>query len=199
MAYQNMTERLKQNIQKEAAFFSKEIYDRKREYAYGKTEEGLDLIAKAILERDNKEYTEEDIEELVEELEPIQQLSHARHEMHSSADNTDVTYMDTIGNQYTSTVTLLQKVNDLNKKYNIVEEILPDYFNIPEVDADIDSWEEICEYYGIKYNEDDYSDMVDKAVAALTEENRKTKDKASETIRSWFAKINDKYGTNFPS
>ena len=51
-----------------AAYFSKDIYDRKREYAYGQSAEGIELIAKAILERQKEQYSEEDFEQLVEEF-----------------------------------------------------------------------------------------------------------------------------------
>lgn len=185
------------------AYYSKDVYDRKREYAYNVSNLGIDEIAIAILKKQgittDDDNFDEKLEDLVEELQPIVDLSHERHEMHSSRDTTDVTYMDIIGNQYNVGETLLNKVNELNKKYHIIQQTLPDYFEIPEMDVDVDDWEEICEYYGIEYDENDYNDMVEKAGNALITDNRNKKDYASETIRQWFSAINEKYGTNFPS
>ena len=183
------------------AYFSKDIYDRKREYAFQQSNKGIDEIALEILIKQGTKPEDEDFDEklndLIEELEPIQELSHERHNFHSSRD-LDSSYFDNIGNQYNwGEDTLLSKVNDLNKKYKIIEKDLPNYFNIPEVDYDVDSIEDICDYYGIEYTELT-NEIYDKAIEMLQEDIRKSKDNASETIRAWFKEINNKYGTNFP-
>ena len=77
------------------AYFSKEIYDRKRDYAYRISNEGLEKIA-LYLVAENPKYKDvtwesddelldeidSEIEGLIYELEPIAELSHKRHEIH---------------------------------------------------------------------------------------------------------------------
>lgn len=192
------------------AYFDRNTYDRKREYAYNVSSSGIDEIAVAILKKqgittddDNFDF---ELENLVEELQPIADLSHERHEMHSSRDYSDDTsYFDVLGNQF-SDDGLLVKVNELNDKYNIVEQKLPNYFEITEID-----WEagydlkDLCEEYDIDYDDNweedskQYNNAIEEVNIALMEENRRRKDEASKIIRDWFYVINKKYGTNFPS
>lgn len=96
------------------AYFSKEVYDRKREYAYRTSREGLTAVATILAindmgidkkypeltldaweeyldSLDADEYNEKDDElnDLISdyeiELEPLKELSHARHEIHSTS------------------------------------------------------------------------------------------------------------------
>ena len=73
------------------AYFSKDIYDRKRDYAYRISNEGLEKIALYLVsenpkyknadldDEDVQDEIDSEIEDLIYELEPIAELSHKKH------------------------------------------------------------------------------------------------------------------------
>ena len=183
------------------AYFSKEIYDRKRDYARNIADEGLELIALYIVSH-NKEYEnysdddlDDEIEDLIEELEPIKELSFARHRMHSSStyDSEDV---ELIGSEYSDGDTLIDQVNELNDTYDLVKDDLH-YLDDPLVNEETYEDEDVADYFDVE--EDEVTDdMTYKFVEHLRDEWNEIKDKNSEYIRSWFRELNKKFGTKFP-
>lgn len=192
------------------AYFSKEIYDRKANYAHRIANEGLESIATYLVAEDPKwknadldddEVSDEidsEIEGLIYELEPIVELSHKRHEIHSTNRShfiSDSSDLHKIGTEY-SDGCLIDDVNALNKKYNIVNEKIP-YIKLPEVDFDIDSDEDILDYYGIDISDDEDENHTN-AYKALFEDWNSCINKWSESVRKWFKEINKKFGSDFP-
>lgn len=202
------------------AYFSKEVYDRKRDYAYRVSREGLEIIANTLLMEeefgtednyneyidtladeeyeDFKEEWESKIEDLVEELEPLQELSHARHEMHSSS-SLHYDIFDPFGTQWSGKSDLLLDVNDLIKKYNLGVKKPLEEPNVPEVSLD-DSTEDIFDYYGYDYNleEDDYENNWSEILDELATDWGNAQNYYSQYIREFFGRINDRFDTDFP-
>lgn len=171
------------------AYFSKDVYARKRMYADKVALEGIQRIA-YILSEDGKG----DYEDILEELEPIEKLSHARHEMHSSSDS-DMDCMDDIGTQY-SDGSLGYDAEQVNKKYGLVPGVSCNVGYIPEVML-TDDYDTIADYYDttpedIEENWNDYAERI-------MSEWRECKDDVSNKIRVWFYYLNEKFGTDFPS
>lgn len=157
------------------AYFSKEVYDRKRDYAYRISNEGLEKIALYLVsenpkyknadldDEDVQDEIDSEIEDLIYELEPIANLSHFRHELHStkasSLFNTESADFD-LPKQYDddSEDCLYYEVMELNKKYGLVNKKLPpmpDFYDVPY------NWLEVYDPYssdGAKdiYNEDEF-------------------------------------------
>lgn len=192
------------------AYFSKDTYDRKRNYAYRISKEGLEKIA-LYLVSENPKYKNADlddenvqdeidseIEDLIYELKPIAELSHKRHEIHSTdrrhfmSDSSD---LHEVGTEY-SDGCLIDEVNALNKKYNLVNEKIP-YIKLPEVDFDIDSDEDILNYYGIDVSDDENENHTN-AYETLFEDWDDCINKWSNSVRQWFKELNEKFDTDFP-
>ena len=203
------------------AYFSKEVYDRKREYAYRVSKEGLEIIANTLLMeeefgtedkyneyidtltdeeyQDFEEEWESKVEDLVEELEPLQELSHARHEMHSSSTMGDYSIFEPFGNQWEGLSDLLVSVNDLIKDYDLgVKKPLVE-INVPEMGSD-DTREDLFDYYGYEYDleDDDYDDKESEVLDELLTDWRNAQDYYSQYLREFFGRINERFGTDFP-
>lgn len=194
------------------AYFSKEVYDRKRDYAYRISKDGLEKIA-LYLVAENPKYKNVDwdsddelldemdseIEELIDELEPIAELSHKRHEIHSTDRKhfvNDSSDLHKIGTQYSDNC-LIDEVNSLNKKYNLVADKVP-YINCVEVDFDTDSDEDILDYYGEDVS-DDEDENHNKAYECMFFDWDEQINKWSDSVRKWFRELNKKFDTDFPS
>lgn len=188
-----------------SSYFTKDIYDRKREYAYNVSSSGIEKIAIAILKKhgitENDDNFDEKLENIVEELQPIADLSHARHDMHSTRDSvSDYEALDMIGNEFSTGNTLLEQVNKLNEKYKIINEELPDEMTVTYLSDEDDSTDIINEaiLLGICDKEDTEDIDRDDVIQLLYSIYSYYKNKASNIIRDWFHKINKKYETNFP-
>ena len=102
-----------------------------------------------------------------------------------------------LGNQYSWGETLIDKVNKINKKYNLVDKELSN-LQVPEVDLD-DEDEDLAEYFGIEYDpaegfkDGEFSEICDKVddlwFNCIYNEREK--------IRDFFDEINEKYETEF--
>lgn len=199
------------------AYFSKEVYDRKRDYAYRVSREGLEIIANTLLieeefgtedkyweyadtltdeeYEDFKEEWESKVEDLVEELEPLQELSHARHEMHSSSTISDYSIFEPFEDSY-----LLLDVNNLIKKYDLGVKKPLDDIKTPDMSWN-DSMEDLFDYYGYgEYDleDEDYDDKELEIVDELTTDWRNAQNYYSQYIREFFGRINDRFDTDFP-
>ncbi len=210
------------------AYFSKDAYERKAQYAYRISNEGITKLATWIVCRNNKinyeeveqywedleekswendtydefkqklEEFEEEIEDISEELIPISELSHARHKMHTSTPF-DFDCFDEIGHQY-SDICLVSSVNDIIKEYKLPLKYL-DTAIIPEITTD-DNIEDIAEYYDLEIDEDEIEDDTidtDFYYEYVYEDWDKVKDDYSEYIRDWFGELNDLVDSDFPS
>ena len=201
------------------AYFDKETYARKKEYAYKISKEGTEQIALWIFCKTNKldfdkyenwysdfliNSTEEEfenfndnfsdsMENLLVDLEPIQDLSHARHDMHSSR-NGDMDCFDKLGTEYSLDDCLIDQVNYLVKNYELGLPKL-DLMPVPGVSLD-DEYELIAEYFDVA--EEDVKDDYDKYYDEIIGIWREAKNKGSEAIRKWFSLVNKKFDTNFP-
>lgn len=203
------------------AYFSKEVYARKREYAYRVSREGLEIIANTLLVEeefgtedkyneyidtltdeeylDFEEEWESKVEDLVEVLEPLQELSHARHEMHSSSTMSDYSIFEPFGNQWEGLSDLLVSVNDLIKDYDLgVKKPLVE-INAPEMGLN-DTREDLFNYYGYEYDleDDDYDDKELEVLNELSTDWRNAQDYYFQYLREFFGRINDRFGTDFP-
>lgn len=206
------------------AYFSKDIYSKKAEYAGKIAREGIEKIANDIIFKKYKykdwndvydklensklsdkqfdskiKKLEDEIEYLVIELEPIRDISHARHEMHS----TDIRSDDSAESAFYKLGTLdaykgdflIDKVNKLNKKYKL-SKINIDIPKEPPSGFWQDS-EDILDDFGEDVP-DDENDANDLAYALLYNAWREIQDKVSDNIRKFFKDINNKFDTNFP-
>lgn len=192
------------------AYFDKETYERKARYAYRISREGLEKIAVYLVSENpkynNADLDDEDIQDeidkkiegLIYELEPIAELSHKRHEIHST-DRSHFIYgsvdLHKVGTEY-SDGCLIDDVNELSEKYNLVNEKIP-YIKLPECDTYIDSDEDILNYYGIDISDDEDENHIN-AYEALFEDWDDCIDNWSHSVRKWFRKLNEKFGTDFP-
>ena len=194
------------------SYFSKEIYQKKRDYAYTVSSKGLENVA-TYLVAENPKYKNADlsnddifqeinsvIEDLINELEPIQQLSHKRHEIHSANRRhfvNDSSELSKIGNQY-SDGCLIDDVNRLNRKYNLVKDVVKLIGDVG-VSYDSDSDEEILGYYGEDYVGLDDNEIHEKAYELMVWDWDATINKWSDSVRAWFKEINKKFNTDFPA
>lgn len=154
------------------AYFSKDIYDRKRDYAYKISNEGLEKIALYLVsenpkyknadldDEDVQDEIDSEIEDLIDELEPIADLSHFRHKLHSTKTSSLFTVESAnfdLPDQYDDNLSedgLYYKVTELNKRYGLVNEKLPrmpDFYDVPY------SWLEVCDPYSSDDAEDIYN------------------------------------------
>lgn len=181
-------------------FFSKEAYERKAEYAYRVSVESIIVIANNIAKTNN--IQEDDINDLIEELEPIAELSHTRHTIHSTDrfhflyGNNVSRLLNAVENEYYEGE-LVYVVNGINKKYKLVDSDV-EYLKIPIMDLDIDSCNDIIEYYGEEVSEDEFENK-DLAVNLLYEDWDNKINNWSNSVRVWFGKLNKKFGSKFPS
>ena len=193
-------------------YFSKEVYQRKADYAYRISTAGLDKIvysiitentteenAKIIKEKiDSKTYSDEMLN-LYMELMPISELSHKRHEIHSTSCNdfvNNIIDLHTIGTQYSTGDSLIDEVNRINKKYHFVDDDIP-FITEVELMMDVNSTEEILEYYGEEPSDDDNADTNRVRELLATDWSEKL-DYWSDSVRLWYRKLNEKFDTNFP-
>lgn len=190
------------------AYFDKETYERKRNYAYRVSSEGLEKIANQLVLEDPKyenadlddetiqEQIESEIEDLIYELEPIAELSHLRHNIHSDGHDTSFhfSFQDS---------EIIDNANEINKKYNLNKNEIP-YPNTEDLPSlDDDNWL-LCEEFDLDEDEwldedgdwigDKYEDIYEMVVERVREE----KDRWSDSVRKWFRTLNEKFGTNFP-
>lgn len=178
------------------SYFTKDIYDKKREYAYKNSAEGVSLIAEKISNENNLDF-----ETLLEELQPIGELSHKRHELHSTdrrhfiSENVEV--LNELGTQYSVEEDLIDKVNKINKKYNLTPKTIRK-IDADKPDVDIDSYSEIIEFYGEDIPTEE-EEIKSKALDLLYEDWDKEIEEWSNSVREWFYYVNKKYGSNFPS
>lgn len=199
------------------------IYDRNREFAYGRSTDGIEIIAETLLAESygynnldevfrnlpdditDDDYTKffDDIDkklsELKVELEPLQDLSHARHNMHVSDKCNPQLFEDfvTLDDEPTD---LVVAVNDIMDRYDIG---VWEHIELPFM-PDVYDWEtveDIADYFGLPLDEDsdDYSDQYDAVYNALHGVWEDAKDDYSNYIRSFFGRVNDRFGTEFPS
>lgn len=188
------------------AYFSKDAYARKREYAYKVSLDSLEILAIALL-ADNPKYADLDredpekldslVEDLIEELRPIANLSHKRHEIHSTDRShffSDVSELVTVGNEY-SDGCLIDDVNSLNRKYNLVDTDVPIIGDV--VVTSDDSTEDILDYYGKDSSGDESTDH-DLCYSLMYDDWDSVINTWSDNVRSWFKKLNEKFGTDFP-
>lgn len=209
------------------AYFSKDAYERKREYAARVANDGLTSIAKILalkdlnftgdsseeilsswdkylesLNDDAYNYETDKLDSLIQsyedELEPLKELSYKRHEIHSTDRGHFVAgsyRLTPIGTQY-SEECLISEVNELNRKYGLSDKSVP-LIKEPECDLDIDSIEDVLDYYGIEVSGDEDEDR-EAAHNALREDWDNCINQWSESVRDWFSDINQKFGSDFP-
>ena len=159
------------------------------------TEEKAKIIKEQI---DSKTYSDEMIN-LFMELMPIANLSHKRHEIHSTSVDKfveNLSELHTIGTQYSTGDSLIDDVNRINKKYHLVDDDVP-FISVVELMLDVDSTEEILEYYGEKPSDDDDAD-TNRILNLLVEDWAEKIDSWSNSVRGWYGKLNEKFGTRFP-
>lgn len=194
------------------ANLTKEEFQRKADYANRISKEGMDKIIYSILTKntteekakiikeqiDSKTYSDEMIN-LFMELMPIADLSHKRHEIHSTSVDKfveNLSELHTIGTQYSTGDSLIDDVNRINKKYHLVDDDVP-FISEVELMLDVDSTEEILEYYGEKPSDDDDADR-NRILNLLVEDWAEKIDSWSNSVRGWYGKLNEKFGTRFP-
>ena len=194
------------------ANLTKEEFQRKADYANRISKEGMDKIIYSILTKntteekakiikeqiDSKTYSDE-MFNLFMELMPIADLSHKRHEIHSTSVDKfveNLSELHTIGTQYSTGDSLIDDVNRINKKYHLVDDDVP-FISEVELMLDVDSTEEILEYYGEKTSDDDDADK-NRILNLLVEDWAEKIDSWSNSVRGWYGKLNEKFGTRFP-
>lgn len=168
------------------AYYTKEEYRRKAEYAYGKSTEGITMIAAAL-----------GVDE--EELEPIARLSHTRHKIHSTAAShfaCDSSELAKVGTQY-SDGSMIDDVNALNRKYKLVDGDIP-CIHEPEVEMSVDSDEDIMDYYDKATDGMNDDDIHAEAYDLICCDWAEIIDQWSDAVRQWFGKLNERFGTDFP-
>ena len=164
------------------AYFTKEQYSRKREYAAKVATGYKDILVNAGM-------SEEEADKLIK-------LSHKRHELHCASGAELRELFDELGTQYSVEITLIDEVNNLAHKYNLPT--IPQQ-EIPEVDID-DDYDLIADYFGVSEEEvqKDYEESIGEYHQDILLEWEKAKNKTSHDIRIFFYYINKKYGTDFP-
>lgn len=184
------------------AYFGKDAYERKAEYAYRISSEGISAIAEYYAQQDGLTYDDDEYEDAVVDyetiFEPIAELSHLRHNIHSSGLHYNLDFWKS---EYE---TLIDEVNELNEKYELapIDVEYLDYESLP--DMDIMSNSEICDLMGWDetYWLDEDGDLIvdkknefyDNIAYAIREEI----DRWSDSVREWFWYVNEKFGTDFP-
>lgn len=177
------------------AYYSKEAYEKKREFAYRTSSDSIETLAMAIL---GKKEIDNQVEELAKELKPIAELSHKRHEIHSTDRKhfiNDVDELTKVGNEY-SDGCLINDVDELNKKYHLTDAELPLIGDVTVTGQDSD--EDILDYYSETPSGDEFKDH-NRAIELMVEDWDNIINSWSDAVREWFRKINEKYGTNFPA
>ena len=137
-----------------------------------------------------------DYKEALKDLEVLTDL-HIELECLSSSNCREYKCFDDLGNQYSWRETLIDKVNKINKKYNLVDKELKNP-QVPEVDLD-DEDDALAEYFGIEYDpsegfkEGQFSEVCDN----VDDLWRNCIEHESRKIRDFFDEINEKYETEF--
>lgn len=130
---------------------------------------------------------------------PIIEFSHKRHEIHSTSVDKfvgNLIELHSIGSQYSTRDCLIDEVNHINKKYHLADDDIP-FISEVELMPDVDSTEEILEYYGEKPSDDDNAD-TNRVIELLAEDWWEKIDSWSNSVRGWYGKLNEKFGTRFP-
>lgn len=151
------------------------------------------------------ETLEDKIEDYKETFEPIRILSHTRHEVHSTDRKSlvyDCSELHSIGTEYSTGETLIDQVNNLNREYNFTKKKIP-IIRVIEPDSDIDSWEDILDYYDeTPLTEEDDEDYEEKnrqlAIQLMIEDWDESINEWSNSVRDWFKDINKRFDTDFP-
>jgi len=160
------------------AYFTKEQYEAKREYAARVSASNEEILA-------NARVSDDDIETLIK-------LSHTRHKLHCARGEELRRLFDEVGTQYSCDKTLVDFANEIAEKYNLPNIPAP---YIPEVDASDDNYL-IAEYFDISEEELEARDFeIYNDIYELWEE---AKNKVSHDIRVFFYYVNDRFGTDFP-
>lgn len=137
-----------------------------------------------------------DYKEALKDLEVLTDL-YIELECLSSSNCREYKCFDDLGNQYSWGETLIDKVNKINKKYNLVDKELK-IPQVPEVDLD-DEDDALAEYFGIEYDpsegfkEGQFSEVCDN----VDDLWRNCIEDESRKIRDFFDEINEKYETEF--
>lgn len=137
-----------------------------------------------------------DYKEALKDLEVLVDL-HIQLEYLSPSNYRKYSCFNVLGNQYSCKETLIDKVNKINKKYNLVDKELKEP-QVPEVDLD-DENETLAEYFGMEYDpsegfkEGQFSEICDNVDDLWCDCIRDERDK----IRDFFDEINEKYETEF--
>lgn len=184
------------------AYFGKDAYERKMEYSYKKSGEGIRAIAEYYAQKEGLTYDDDEYEDVVNDyetiFEPIAELSHLRHEIHSSGLHYNLDFWKS---EYE---TLIDEVNGLNHEYDLVPKDVKylDWESLP--DMDIMSNSEICDLMGW-----DKSDWIDEDGDLIVDKKNEFYDNVayaisegidewSDSVREWFWYVNEKFGTDFP-
>lgn len=179
------------------AYFDRETYEAKRRHAERVTAEGLGAIVEKIA---GENASSQRICELTDELKPIVSLSHKRHEVHSLDRNKlfggDQSLLSDVGNEF-SDGCLIDDVNRLNAKHHLVDAIVPLIGDVPYIQG-MDSAEDVIDGYGKTPTGDEDKDL-ETACQLVASDWDQVLNEWSEKVRAWFAQLNKKFGTNFPS
>lgn len=166
------------------AYYSKETYERKREYAANIAYDGIHRIAEATGMAEDA-------------LDIVAEASSLRHELHSESRKTEVILrgkFNRVGTQYTVDRTLADEINDLH----LIDDAFPTIIE-PDI-TDDDSTQDIFDYCDEKIPKDvdDEDELRWLALDLLQSCFDEAVNTWSDSVRAWFAKINEKYGTDFP-
>lgn len=137
-----------------------------------------------------------DYKEALKDLEVLTDL-HIELECLNSSNCREYKCFDDLGNQYSCRETLIDKVNKINKKYNLVDKELKNP-QVPEVDLD-DEDNVLAEYFKIEYDpsegfkEGQFSEVCDN----VDDLWRNCIEDESRKIRDFFDEVNEKYETEF--
>ena len=184
------------------AYFSKEIYERKANYAYTISMEGIRAIAQYFVKKDGYSEDDEEYEDMIDNyaeiFEPVARLSHLRHEIHSNTQYRLLEFWDSSFDR------LIDEVNELNRKYDLapvavetmecdsfVDLIMENEIVLESLGIEKEQWDKYLDENGDWKDDNEIGDMIDRKM----DENI---DKWSESIRNWFGYINEKFGSDFP-
>ena len=169
------------------SFYSKEEYEFKKKYADRVSTQSEDLIIEQLGLSDDSD---------IEDIQELSTLSHLRHTVHTEGTRfgSDISRYDELINQ-------IYKIKDICIEYQIIDDlsdlIIPQFDRIPSLDDDYDMIMDLTGWNPESYQQDgewDYDVIVDGVRNLLNDIN----DYWSDSIRHFFKKINEKYGTNYP-
>lgn len=163
------------------AYFSKEVYEGKLNYASRKSRDNRDILREQGLNEDT--------------IDLLVSVSSLRHELHCSSygESSNNLIRKLGGKQYSCGTELIYQINE--KK--LIEEKMP-LIDELDVDFDSDSVEDILNYYGVSAT-DDETENSNLAYNYIRKDFEENINNWNLSCRQWFGKINKKYGTDFPS